>query len=105
MPSNRTPLNRARSPPISAEMLALFVELEKTPPRLRQNDKFKDRDRALARQLGVDYEWMCACRSVLDRGPSYRRPGDAHYEDIEKVKALRARLLAAVGMTETKRAS
>jgi hypothetical protein len=53
MSTNRTPLNRLRSPQIDAETLALFVELNAVPKRQRDSQTFKDRDRQLARRLDL----------------------------------------------------
>jgi hypothetical protein len=49
MSTNRTPINRTRTPIIDAETLALFVELNAVPKRRRDTDTFKQRDRELAR--------------------------------------------------------
>jgi hypothetical protein len=98
MPTKRTTLNRQRTPTIDAETLTLFTELENTSPRRRHSQDFKDRDRTLARRLGLGGEWLCAVVSVLDRGPHYYPPESPHYEGAERVRAMRERLLAMAGM-------
>ena len=99
MPSNRTPLNRQRSPIMDAETLALFVELESTPKRRRDSQKFKDRDRELARRLGLGGEWLCDVTSVTDDERVSHRTG-MHHDSWLKVRAVRLRLLAMAGISE-----
>ena len=59
MPTKRTPLDRRRKPLIDAETLALFTRLEAVPMRQRKTQAFKDKDRELARRLGLGDEWLC----------------------------------------------
>jgi hypothetical protein len=100
MPTKRTVINRQRTPPIDAETVKLFAELEAVPPRRRKSDEFKARDRELHRRLGLGGEWLCAVVSVLDRGPHYYLPESPHHEGAERVRAMRERLLAMAGMSE-----
>jgi hypothetical protein len=62
----------------SPEVVALFRALECTPMSGRRSAAFQDRDRELARLLDLEIEWICDCRSVLERGPppppSFDRP-------------------------------
>jgi hypothetical protein len=96
--SKRTPIDRRRSRRIDRETVARFKELELTPPRRRNTDTFKEQDYALHGQLGLGYERLCAQISVLDRRPHYYRPGGAHYENAERVRTTRLRLLTLAGM-------
>jgi hypothetical protein len=56
---------KERRPNFSAEALALFVELERVPPRRRDRQDFRDKTHELARLLGlVDELWSlreCRC--------------------------------------------
>lgn len=103
MPSKRTLVNRERSPRISAETVRMFATLESTPPPRRKTQEFKNRDRELARRLGLGGEWLCSVVSVLDRGPCYRTVGSPQHEDWLRVRAVRLRLLAVAGMSEPPR--
>jgi hypothetical protein len=94
MPSNRTQLNRARTPLIDAETLALFVELNAVPKRRRDNPEFRRRDLELHRRLGVSIEWKCSVVSVLDPSRKSYREG-FHHEAWLKVRKVRLRLLEA----------
>jgi hypothetical protein len=99
MPTKRTVLDRQRTPQIDAETLRMFVELESVPMRRRKSQSFKDRDRALARRLGLGGEWLCDVCSVTDpRRQSYRT--GFHHDSWLKVRAVRLRLLALAGMSE-----
>jgi hypothetical protein len=99
MPSNRTPINRARTPPINSETLVLFVELNAVPKRRRDTDTFKQRDRELARRLDLGGEWMCDVCSVTDPSRKSYRTG-FHHESWLKVHAVRLRLLTLAGISE-----
>jgi hypothetical protein len=99
MTTNRTPINRTRTPAIDPETLALFIELENVPKRRRGATTFKERDRALARRLGLGGEWMCDVCSVTDPSRVSYRTG-MHHEAWLKVRAVRLRLLAMAGMSE-----
>jgi hypothetical protein len=99
MSTNRTPLNRVGSPPIDAETLALFVELNAVPKRRRGSQTFKDRDRQLARRLDLGGEWMCEVTSVTDDERVSHRTG-MHHDSWLKVRAVRLRLLALAGISE-----
>jgi hypothetical protein len=97
MSTNRTPLTRQRTPPIDAETVRLFVELNAMPKRQRESQSFKDQDRALARRLDLGGEWLCDACSVTDAERVSHRTG-FHYESWLKVRAVRERLLALAGM-------
>ena len=99
MSTYRTPLNRLRSPPIDAETLALFVELNAVPKRRRDTDTFKQRDRELARRLDLGGEWMCDVCSVTDASHKSYRTG-MHHDSWLKVRAVRLRLLNMAGISE-----
>ena len=99
MSTNRTPINRTRTPIIDAETLALFVELDAVPKRRRDTDTFKQRDRELARRLDLGGEWMCDVCSVTDASHKSYRTG-MHHDSWLKVRAVRLRLLALAGISE-----
>lgn len=99
MSTNRTPINRTRTPIIDAETLALFVELDAVPKRRRDTDTFKQRDRELARRLDLGGEWMCDVCSVTDASHKSYRTG-MHHNSWLKVRAVRLRLLALAGISE-----
>jgi len=99
MSTNRTPINRMRTPIIDREALALFVELENTPKRRRNTHTFKQRDRELARRLDLGGEWMCDVCSVTDASRRSYRTG-MHHDSWLKVRAVRLRLLALAGISE-----
>jgi hypothetical protein len=103
MSTNRTPIDRQRTPRIDAETLALFVELENTPKRSRKSQSFKDRDRALARRLDLGGEWICDVTSVTDDERVSHRTG-IHHDSWLKVRAVRLRLLAMAGINAPRRA-
>jgi hypothetical protein len=96
MPTNRRIIDRPRRPSFTAEALALFAELEAVPAHLRRTDEFKDKDRELARMLGLGGEWLCSVASVTDRRrprPPPRRPAE---DDQDRVYRVRLALLEAV---------
>jgi hypothetical protein len=97
--TNRTPINRTRTPVIDAETLALFVELNAVPKRRRDSQNFKDRDRQLARRLDLGGEWMCDVTSVTDDERVSYRTG-MHHDSWLKVRAVRLRLLALAGISQ-----
>lgn len=101
MSTNRTPINRTRTPIIDAETLALFVELNAVPKRRRDTDTFKQRDRELARRLDLGGEWMCDVCSVTDASHKSYRTG-MHHDSWLKVRAVRLRLLALAGISEAR---
>jgi hypothetical protein len=77
MPTKRTPLDRRRTPPISAEMVELFKELEITPPRRRQSAEFKRRDMELHERLDLTFGRKFMSCSVFDgERMTYARPGE-----------------------------
>jgi hypothetical protein len=95
MPSNRTP---TRPPPrrqISAEALALFLELEALP---QDSERFKTGSRKLAAMLDLKREWW-GRQHVNDRSPRPRHPPHlvAHH-DWHRVRTVRLTLLAAAGL-------
>jgi hypothetical protein len=100
MTAKRTPLERRRTPRIDDETLRLFTELEHAPLQHRKSDDFKQRDRELARRLGLGGEWLCSVASVTNRKrTSYYREGSPQREDWLRVRAVRNQLLAAAGMS------
>ena len=104
MPTKRTPLDRRRKPLIDAETLALFTRLEAVPMRQRKTQAFKDKDRELARRLGLGGEWLCCIQSVLDHGKTPPPKHLACHESWFRVKAVREQLLEAAGLDERGRA-
>jgi hypothetical protein len=54
--SKRRILARPRRPSFGVEILRLFAELERTPPRARGSDSFRAKDQELARLLGLEIE-------------------------------------------------
>jgi hypothetical protein len=102
MPTKRTPRERQRTPRIDAETVALFKQLDAVPKRQRKSQDFKDRDRELARRLGLGGEWMCDVCSVTDDERVSHRTG-FHHESWLKVRAVRERLLALAGISEPRR--
>jgi hypothetical protein len=96
MPTKRVPLDRRLTPPLTPEIVRLFVKLERAPPRQRKTEEFKARSRELARRLGLGYEWLCMQTSVLDREAApCHPPGYARNESWRKVRAVRDRLIQA----------
>ena len=95
MPTNRRYLRRDRRPVFSAEVLALFAELERMPG----DQAFTDASRRLARLLSLTDEWWTG-NHVNDhsRKPCHPPWCQAH-TDWHKVRAVRAALLAALGPT------
>ena len=102
MPTKRTPLDRRRTRPISSETVALFKELELTPPRRRQSADFKRRDYELHERLDLTFGRKFMSCSVFDREriTTYARPGEGIWDDWHKARAMRLRLLAMAGMSE-----
>jgi hypothetical protein len=94
MPTTRRPLDRPRQRQlISAEALRLFVEIENTPKHKRGPKVYNDKERELARLLGLTSEWWNG-NSVCDDsdGPGCP-PHLARYENWFKVRAIREQLL------------
>jgi hypothetical protein len=87
-----------RRPSFSAEALALFVELEAVPLRRRHSQEFRERDRALARMLGLGGEWLCSVASVTDRERPRSPPTRPAEHDAHRVYAVRQALLEAAGL-------
>ena len=83
-------------------MLALFMELNAVPKRRRESQSFKDRDRELARRLGLGGEWLCDVTSVTDDERVSHRTG-MHHDSWLKVRAVRFRLLAMAGIAKPRR--
>jgi hypothetical protein len=103
MPSNRTPLNRARSPRIDSETIALFKELNAVPERRRESQEFQARDKELHERLGLGYERLCSQVSTLDPRPTthYRQNYQPHqYGNWLRMRELRLRLLTLAGISE-----
>jgi hypothetical protein len=101
MPSNRTRINRARTPRIDAETLALFKELELVPLRRRRSAEFDERAVNLHRRLDLSFGYRFMSCSVLSRELTpHCRPGEGVWDDWHKARAMRLRLLAMAGMSE-----
>src|ERR1700722_3613819 len=99
MPTKRTPLDRRRTRPISPETLALFKELELTPPRRRKSAKFKRRDLELHERLDLTFRRKFMSCSVLnpERTCYEQRPGYGIYEDWHKAARGAASIAGAGG--------
>jgi hypothetical protein len=80
----------------TSEALALFRELEATPPR-RRGQAYEDKAHELARKLGLVAEWW-TCNSVLDRGGPCHQEGGGYIanDDHRRCRAVRNELLAAL---------
>ena len=86
---------KERRPRFSAEALALFVELERVPPRRRHRQDFRDKTHELARLLGlVDEWWGGNCVTDRSRAPCHPRWCVAHH-DWFRVRGVREALLEA----------
>jgi hypothetical protein len=84
-------------PQFSADVLALFVQLERTPPRRRGSQVFKDGEHELVRRLNLTNEYW-TMNSVLDRKPSCHPPGYAAHTDWHRCREVRLALLEAAGL-------
>jgi hypothetical protein len=93
--TRRTPLYRRRVPPVAADALALFIELDRVPKRRRNAQAFKDGERELARLLGLTAE-LWSGNSVLDRsdGPCHP-PAYISHDDWHRTRRVREALLRA----------
>jgi hypothetical protein len=86
-----------RRPSFSAEALALFVELERTP---KGSQRFKDGSRDLARMLGLIDEWWSG-QHVSDRSREpCHPPWCVAFDDWHTCRDVRRQLLAAARGTE-----
>ena len=97
VPTNRRIIDRPRRSGLSAEALALFVELDAIPYRRRhENLELRAKECALHEMLGLWSEWRCSCCSVLDRdcAPCWPPHMPAHH-DWHRVRAVRLALLEA----------
>ena len=95
---------KERRPSLSAEAIALFVELEAIPRRRRHEDlELRAKECALHEMLGLWIEWRCSVCSVLDRdrAPCWPPYMPAHH-DWHKVRAVRLALLEAVATESAK---
>jgi hypothetical protein len=92
MPTKRTVIDRPRRRVFSAEVLALFVELD----RLRLTNPYADSPRELAGKLDLMDEYWSG-NSVLDRtaGPCHP-PGYFAHQAWFTCRRVREQLLAAV---------
>jgi hypothetical protein len=95
MPSNRTTIQRPQRAQISAEALALFLELEHLP---QDSERFKDGSRRLARLLGLTREFWGG-NFVNDKSsrPCWP-PSLVAHDNWFRVRAVRNALLAAAGL-------
>jgi hypothetical protein len=95
MATNRAAISRSHRHLIRPEVIALFRELERVPMRQRGTDEFRERDRTLARKLGLTASWWGG-NTVLDRskGPCWP-PWLCAHEDWYVVRRIREQLLAA----------
>jgi hypothetical protein len=88
---------KTRRPAFSAEVLALFLELEHMSER---SQTFRDKSRRLARLLGLQSEWW-GMQHVNDRSDRpCHPPSCVAYTDWHRVRAVRRQLLAAVAEQE-----
>jgi hypothetical protein len=91
---NRTPRSS-----FNADILALFLELDRTSDRKRNSRKFKDGEHELMRQLDLTDEFW-TMNSVLDRGGVCHPAGHIANEHWRRCRELRKVLLAAVAEQE-----
>jgi hypothetical protein len=88
---------KQRRPSFSAEALALFTELEAEQARHRHRQDFRDKAYELARLLSLTPEWWTGnCVTDRSRAPCHPPEYVAH-QDWIRVRAVRERLLTAVG--------
>jgi hypothetical protein len=96
MTTKRTPLNRQRTPPIDAEALRVFAELDAVPLASRFNWEFERRAYQLAQRLGLGEEHFCSRCSVLDHDSDPCWPPGYEARDAWfKVRAVRNQLIEA----------
>jgi len=81
----------------AAEVLDLFVALERTPEHKRHTREFKDAEHGLMRRLHLVSEFW-SMNSVLDRGRPCHPPGHIANDDWRRCREVRTALLAAVRM-------
>ena len=100
MPTNRTPLQRARQRHLfTAEAIALFLELEGAPERAQP---FSDDTRRLARLLGLTSESWTG-QHVNDRSSKPVHPqGYVAHDDWHRCRAVREQLLEAAKLQAAK---
>src|SRR5262245_23371395 len=97
MPSNRTLIQRPQRAQISAEALALFLALERTP---QSSERFMDGSHRLARLRGLVREfWGGNFVNDKSAGPCWPPSLVAHH-DWYKVRKDRLALLAAAGLED-----
>jgi hypothetical protein len=94
-------LPKERIPQFSREVLELFAELERTPPKQRRTQRFRDAEKHLMCDLldmGGEF-WMM--QSPLDRSlkPCYPPRMPAH-DAWHTCRRLRIALLEATGLTK-----
>jgi hypothetical protein len=87
----------ASGPPFSAEVIALFVELEGLIDAgvRRDNHEFRERSLVLAVALGLVGEWW-TIDDVFDRGGPSHPPGYCAHDNWHRCRVARNALLAAV---------
>jgi hypothetical protein len=83
----------------AAEVLDLFVALERTPEHRRHTREFKDAEHELMRRLHLVSEFW-SMNSPLDRGRPCHPPGHIANDDWRRCREVRKALLAAVAEQE-----
>jgi hypothetical protein len=103
MSTNRHPRGWPLRTRLTPELIALFAELEVTPPRRRNAQSWKDRERKLMSALGlVDEFWTM--NSVLNRNGPCHPPYYIANQHHARCREVRAALLAAAGLPGANRA-
>jgi hypothetical protein len=100
MTTNRTTLDRPRRASISAEALALFVELERASKRQRRKPEWRSKSKRLAGLLNLSIEFWTG-NGVNDAGPPVGPAGGAALEAWKACRQMRVRLLAAARLGRT----
>jgi hypothetical protein len=102
MPTNRTPIERQRHVRFSAEILDLFVELERWPGgRDRSSREYMAKSKRLSHLLNLNGEWWAGEDVHEEFKPSWRPalPLVGHWF-WEECRQRRLELLAACGLQE-----
>jgi hypothetical protein len=92
--------SRPRQSQFTDEVLALFAELDRTPPRRRRSRAFQDAHKRLMctlLNLGAEFWTM---NSVLESGPCSTTPQYVAYGHWHTCRTVRAALLEAVAARE-----
>ena len=104
-PTARLPVTRNRRIPIEElpsrppmfppQALELFIEIEATPQHKRGPKVYNDRERELARLLGLTAEWWNGNSVCDDSDAPCWPPHLTAYQNWFRVRAVREQLLAA----------